>query len=327
MNRLIAIISITTLLLISCGEKENVVEVPVPTNCPPSAPAGVYSINLDSTVVICWYANPEDDVKGYDVYRGVSFYGDYDYIGTVEANSSGADQYCYEDISTDAGLQYYYAVVAYDEKGLESDLSYEEVSGTPRPEGEVTLSDVNTLPLQSGFDLSGVSGQAQPATLRSTDFYFERDGEISLLKVPPELQSGREILIQDYGYVGSFDGINYAPEHGWSSAGSVEAIIGHIYILRLHEADGYHYAKLYVTETPGNFVALTWAYQSAPDNRDLAPPYPGRGAGGHFSENRNDAQPGLSMEAAELAIDSAIPPIVERVTWTRDFEFGQRTTI
>ena len=324
MNRLLTIMSIAVLLLISCGEKEKIVEVPVPTNCPPSAPRGVSSINLVSTVLICWSANPEDDVRGYDVYRGVSFIGDYDYIGTVEANSSGADE-CYEDTLTDVGLQYYYAVVAFDEKGLESDLSYEEVSGTPRPEGALTLSDANTLPLQSGYDLSSFSNQSQAYDLPSTDVYFEKNAGASQLRIPPENETGREILIQDYGYVGDFDVINYAPDHGWSSSGSAEAIVGHIYILRLHEADGYHYAKLYVTETPGNFVALNWAYQTAPDNRDLAPPAPGRGTGNHTAAYRNVSPPGLNTEA-KLAIDSATP-IVERVTWTRDFEFGQRTTM
>ena len=327
MNRLLTIISIAVLLQISCDQEEKIVEVPVPASCPPSAPTGVFSINLAQTVRICWYANPEDDVRGYDVYRGASFYGDYDYLGTVEAGSSGADQYCFEDTETDTGRQFYYAVVAYNDKGLESDLSYEEVSGTPRPQGALTLSDANTLPLQSGYDLSSYSNQSQAYILPSTDFYFEKTSGSSLLRVPPAAQTGREILIQDYGYAGGFEVINWAPEYGWSSSGSVEAIVGHVYIMRLHEADGYHYAKLYVTETPGNFVALQWAYQTAPDNRDLAPPSPGRGTGDHSSAfHRGGATPGLNTEA-KLAIDSAIPPIVERVTWTRDFEVGQRTTL
>jgi hypothetical protein len=94
--------------------------------------------------------------------------------------------------------------------------------------------------------------------------------------------------------------------------------------MRVHENDGYHYAKLFVDEIPGDFVALKWAYQTVPENRDLAPPAPGRGAGGHSSALPAAGGPGLNTEA-KLAIDSAIPPIVERVTWTRDFELEQRS--
>jgi len=317
MNKILTIISAIVLLLISCGEKEKVVEVPA--DCPPSAPRGVYAVNLDGYVEICWYPNPEDDIAGYDVYRGLSLYGDYTLIGTVAKSPTDPYEYCYDDTDTDNGVQYYYAVVAYDRGGLESDLSYEEVTGTPRPDGIVLLYDRCVQPGASGYDLSGFSSLAQAYDAPSTDFYFDVCGQA------PFIIANSGVEIQDYGYVGNdYYGINYAPAEGWSPSGSAEAIAKHCYILRLLEGDGFHFAKLYVSEVTTGFVNLWWAYQTDPGNRDLAPPAPGRGAGIATSSYRQDAMPGLDKEKSSTR-DSATPPIVVRVTRTRNTESEQHT--
>jgi hypothetical protein len=319
MNRIMTIATMVLLLLISCGEKERVVEIPVPANCPPSAPAGVYSVNLDGTVLICWRANPESDIEGYDVYRGTSYYGEYAYLGSVE--HTNADEYCFEDLDTGNGIQFYYAVAAYDEGGLESELSFEEVTGTPRPEGEVTLQDYGALPADAGYDLSSLSSVTQAYNAATTDVFFSGSGGAKLIVAH---RAGVEL--QDYGYVGDFDAINYAPADGWSPSRSVEAIPDHIYIVRLIETDGTHYAKLYVRSVTAAYVTFWWAYQTDPGNRDLAPAAPGSGSGSKTSSLPRDAMPGEKMYAMDLAARSAIPPIVERVAWTRDDESAQRTT-
>ncbi|MCK4237467.1 MAG: hypothetical protein KAX38_10140, partial [Candidatus Krumholzibacteria bacterium] len=78
--------------------------------------------------------------------------------------------------------------------------------------------------------------------------------------------------IQDYGFVYGFDAVSRAPDEGWSPSRRTEAIAGHCYILRLLEDDDYqHYVKLYVTEVTIDFVMFWWAYQTAPENRDLIP--------------------------------------------------------
>jgi hypothetical protein len=321
MNKIITIISAIVLLLISCGEKERIVEVPVPTNCPPSAPRGVYAVNLDGYVSICWYPNAEDDIVGYDVYRGQSLYGDYTLIGTVLKSATDPYEYCFDDTQTGNGIQYFYAVVAYDNGGLESDLSYEEVSGTPRPEGALFLYDRCAQPNLSGYDLSGLTNSPQGYSEPSTDIYYDVCGSSPYIVT---LRSGVEI--QDYGYVGdSFDGINYAPAEGWSPSGASEAIAKHCYILRLLESDGVHYGKLYVSEVTTQFVRVWWAFQTDPGNRDLAPPAPGRGAGPKTSSYRQNVMPGLNTEKRSTRV-SATPPIVERVTWTRDSRAEQQTT-
>lgn len=300
MNRIMAISITVVLLIISCGEKERIVEVPVPANCPPSAPTGVYSVNLDGTVLICWRANPEDDIEGYDVYRGTSYYGSYNYLGSVD--HTGAASYCFEDLDTHNGLQFYYAVAAYDKDGLSSELSYEEVTGTPRPEGEISLQDYSVLPLIAGYDLSSLSNTAQPYNAPSTDIFYS--GSLGDARLIIARRDGVEI--QDYGYVGDFDAVNYAPTEGWSPSRSAEAIAGHCYIVRLIESDGLHYAKLFVKSATGTYVTFMWAYQTAPGNRDLAPPSPPSGKGA-----TNDSEVfEISLCEIEriLAAKSAIPP-------------------
>jgi hypothetical protein len=321
MNRIITVLSAIVLLLISCGEKEKIVEVPVATNCPPSAPRGVYSINLDGYVRIVWYPNPEDDVAGYDVYRGQSLYGDYNYIGTVQRVKPDPYEYFFDDTQTDNGIQHFYAVVAFDGGGLESDLSYEEVSGTPRPEGVISLFDRCHDPSISGYDLSSLSNTQQSYDAPTTDIYFDVCGGPAYI-----VTCCLDVGIQDYGYVGdNFDGINYAPTQGWSPTGAAEAIAKHCYILRLLEGDGFHYAKLYVSEVTSGFVTMWWAYQTTPGNRDLAPPAPGRGVGLGTSSYQPDVTPGATIKGKPTEV-SATPPIVERVTWTRDSRFEQQTT-
>jgi hypothetical protein len=322
MNRIMAMISIMMLIMISCGEKEKIVEVPVPGACVPSTPRGVYAINLEGTVQLCWVANYETDLAGYNVYRSTN--GDqFDFLGNVIADNPSATEYCYEDLDTGNGIQYYYAVSAYDDGGHESEIIIEEVvSGTPRPEGmQLSLYDAADLPNQSGFDFyPGFSNVSQLYTLETTDLFFGVVGGVSML-----IARRVGVEIQDYGYAGSIDAVNYAPAAGWSASRTAEAIAKHMYILRLLEDDGYHYAKVYVTAVGGGSVTLDWAFQTDPGNPDLAPPAPGRGTGALLSARRSDALPELNTEA-KLTNRFSDPPIVERVTWTRDSGSGHQTT-
>jgi hypothetical protein len=323
MNRLLAIISILMLMMISCGEKEKVVEVPVPASCVPSPPRGVYSVNLDGTVEICWYPNYyEDNIASYTVYRGTSLSGDFFPIGEVLAVSPDPEQYCFEDLDTDNGIHYYYGVSAFDNSGASSELIIEEVvSGTPRPEGQLTLYDAASLPNQSGFDFyPSLTSTAQPYDAPTTDIYFGVSGGTFML-----IARRTGVEIQDYGYAGSMDAVGVAPDDGWSPSRSVEAIVKHMYFLRLIEGSEFHYAKLYVTAVPGSYVAFYWAFQTDPGNPDLSPPAPGRAAGKLSSAFSKNALPGLIAEA-KLTNRFSDPPIVERVTWTRDSEFGHQTT-
>jgi hypothetical protein len=256
----------------SCTPEEQIVYVPmeVPADCPPSAPRGVYAVNLDGYVQICWYPNPEDDIVGYDIWKNDELYGTYEWIGTVDAEVTDPYEYCFEYgdfIATGEpvnGEQFYYAVSAYDLKDNLSELSYEDVSATPRPEGFLRLYDVAIYPDSCGYDFTNLNSKAQDCALLSTDLKFDTIGGVNLFSI-----AASRVMIQDYGYTYSFDDINLAPEDGWSLAGSAEAIESHCYILRLSESDGFHYVKLWVHTVANGYADFWWAYQTDPYNTDL----------------------------------------------------------
>ena len=80
--------------------------------------------------------------------------------------------------------------------------------------------------------------------------------------------------IQDYGFTSyewpeGLDVINTAPLDGWSVTGTAEVLAGHCYMLRLGEADGFHYVKLWVLTVAGGYTDFWWAYQTDPNNTDL----------------------------------------------------------
>ena len=327
MNRIMAMISIMMLIMISCGEKEKVVEVPyaVETDCAPTVPRGVYGTNYDGTVLICWVANYESDMSGYNVYRSETYDGEYSPIGTVYVSDANPVEYCFEDLDTDNGWHYYYAISAFDEGGNESDIIIEEVvSGTPRPEGSLSLYvRGSTIPDQSGFDFyPGLANVAQPWNELDTDFYFEDDaGTLRLVAYRAGVQ------IQDYGYASYFDAITLAPGDGWAPSRKVEAVARHMYMLMLPEGTETHYAKVYITSVTPSLVSFSWAFQTDPGNPDLAPPAPpGGGSGASLSSTPASGElPGLTAEA-KLTDRFSDPPIVERVARTRDSGSGRQTT-
>jgi len=300
--------SIVVLMMISCGDKETIVEVPVevPAACPPSPPRDVYAINLDGFVWICWTPNPEQDVRYYDIYRSAESDGNYTLIASVEDEYPDDDpwEYCYEDDVPTYGERNYYSVVSVDADGYEStDLSdgylTDIISATPRHEGNVTLQDSQSDPANSGYDFSTLSSIEQPWNEAATDMYLTVDGAAVFTTVMPR------VMIQDYGFVSyeqyGFDEINYSPAEGWSPSGTAEAIEGHVYFLKLGEIGGAHYVKLWVAEVATTSVTFLWAYQTDPDNRDLCPA-PGGGTDKADSETTISAGGAAEKDGAAVMI-------------------------
>ncbi len=266
-SKILTAILIASFAFVASCEEEKIVYVPreVPADCPPSAPRGVYAVNLDGFISICWYPNPEDDIEGYDVWKSDELYGEYDYIGTVYSEDTDPYEYCF-DHSTQVGVQYWYAVSAFDSDQNESDLSYEEVTATPRPEGLLTLYDSSVHQDSCGYDFSTQSNIADSCTADDIDIVFDSsDGTSRFITDMPG------VMIQDYGYTYGFDDINWAPTDGWSPSGESEVIAEHTYILRIGESDGIHYVKLWVLDVNASRAIFWWAYQTDPGNRDLMP--------------------------------------------------------
>ena len=225
---------------------------------PPAAPRGVKTITGDAQVTIEWYPNGEFDLAGYTVWRGRDREG-YDALAEI---SEGTTRYT--DTTVRNGETYHYAVSAYDTEGNESKLSPEDAWDTPRPEGRnVVLDDYNLAPGRSGFDFSRPEKGSIPWDAPATDVYFGFDTDVNVTY----LYSDNETLMQDLGYHEYFDGVDFVPEFGYTTL-FVELIEGHIYAL--YTPDG-NFAKIQVRKLADDAVVFDWAYQTEPDNVQLAP--------------------------------------------------------
>ena len=249
-----------TLLLLLSGCRDESTSVRDLT--PPAAPRGVYTVTGDGEVFVHWLANTERDVAGYRIYEAPCESGGscpYDRVGSTVATS-------FTVTGLTNGVTRYYAVAAYDHAGNESDLSYETLFDTPRPEGfGRTLNNYLDTPNSSGYDFSALA--TRPWDDPTADMFFGYNGSVYQMFVP-DLQTD----IQDAGYASSLDAVDFAPSSGWSPTGSVELIVGHCYVVWTRDD---HYAKFRVTQiTPPSTgvpatVRFDWAYQVDPGNREL----------------------------------------------------------
>ena len=73
--------------------------------------------------------------------------------------------------------------------------------------------------------------------------------------------------MQDLGYHEDFEAVDVVPEFGYTTL-FVELIEGHIYAI--YTPDG-NFAKIRVRELYDDAVIFDWAYQTDPENVQLAP--------------------------------------------------------
>ncbi|MCA9742163.1 MAG: hypothetical protein H6695_21065 [Deferribacteres bacterium] len=221
----------------------------------PAVPRGVASTTGDEMVTISWYPNHEGDFDIYHVYRSAQENTGYYFIGAT-------DQPFFVDRDVVNGETYFYAVAALDYSGNESELSYDLVHDTPRPEGYgVRIYNFRQFPDIAGYDFSDFAVLHYRAG--STDIYFEYHPDADGFFINA---FSDDTDIQDYGYTESMDEISYAPEQGWSDLGYVEAIVGHTYIVWTHDN---HFAKIRITQLNQDLVEFDWAYQTDPGNHEL----------------------------------------------------------
>jgi len=221
---------------------------------PPAPPTGLQVLNGDNRVDISWNPNTERDVAGYNVYYAYSYDGKYTLIGSTK------NPY-YTDSGAKDGVTYYYAVTAYDYNGNESDLSYENASATPRPEGfNATIFDYRNFPNTGGFSFTSYS--AVPYDDSTVDFFFENYNGIYYLDV------WKDTDIQDMGPTTDIYDIPYAPTTGWSTTKDAIAIVGHTYVIWAFDN---RYAKIRVSNITSERIVFDWAFQTVVGNTQLKP--------------------------------------------------------
>src|SRR6185436_15261675 len=245
------------LALAGCRDGDRVAAVRDVT--PPAGPRGLYSVTGDGKVNLYWLANTEADVAGYKVYVGDCARGGncpYDYVLTTTGTSAVVNTLA-------NGTTRYFAVLAFDRAGNESELSgdstNEDVFDTPRPAGAgLTVGTVTDEPAIAGLDLSayGTGTFRQAWDGQDVDVFQDVAGGQHYMYA-----AFTDTDIQDAGYATSLDAMGWAPDAGWSPDGTVQLIPGHNYVVWTHDN---HYAKFRVTnltDSPSR-VTIDWAYQT-----------------------------------------------------------------
>lgn len=265
-----ALLFVVTLfgLILGCGSDDDDDDIVQIDTEPPAIPRGVRSITGDNEVIVEWFPNGEVDLAGYNIWRDDDGDENFELIAEIVLDSaSDEDRYSFVDDQVINGFTYSYAVSAIDYDGNESELSPEQVLDTPRPSGNnITLNDFNLLPARSGFDFSQPSRGAITWDLPATDVYFGFDAGVNV----PYLYSNNLTEMQDMGYHEYFDEVDVSPVRGFTTE-FVELIAGHVYVLLTPDGN---FAKIHVIVVSNTSITFDWAYQTAPDNPQLAPRHP-----------------------------------------------------
>ena len=237
--RIILFAFITLLLTQACELQD-----PFEDFTPPGIPRGIVMLNGDERVDLYWRANTESDLAGYNIYVSDSYDGRYLNIGSSVTNS-------FIDFGAVNGETYYYAVTAYDYNGNESELSFDVIYATPRPEGfNQSVFDYLQFPNNSGYSFAEYS--VVPYDDINTDFFFENFDGTFYLDVWDDTD------IRDMGPTNDIYDIEYAPIDGWSSTKDAEAIEGHTYVIWTWDN---HFAKIRIYAITDTRVVFDWAYQ------------------------------------------------------------------
>ncbi len=235
----------------------------------PDVPTGVQSITHDGFIEIVWQENNDAGLtEGYGVYRYVGTVNNldqYELIGTVLSVSDAAEA-AFRDHDVRNGDTYWYAVNAYNQYG-ESDLSYEDIFDTPRPDGNATVYDYGTRPTRAGYDFSEFAVVDWDDDM--ADIYFEYDPSWQLFYVNAAGKHRDLVFLQDYGFVSDIFKVNWGDPGGeWTESGWLPLAVGHAYIV--WTADD-HYAAFRVNsaDTGTKKITITWSYQTDPGNPEL----------------------------------------------------------
>ncbi len=244
---------LSVIAFLGCKDEESYYDT-----IPPSPPSNITTLTGDNRIDIQWRDSPESDVAGYNIYVNDSYEGKYTLIGNTPYNY-------FVDLGAVNGYTYYYAISAYDYNGNESELSYDIVYDTPRPEGfNQSIFEYKRFPNNSGYSFSEYL--VVPYDDDRTDFFYEKyNGKFYL-----DVWSDSDI--QDMGETYDIYDVSQAPINGWvplvdgENIKYTEAFVGHTYVIWTWDN---HFAKVRISSITPERIVFDWAYQIAEGNPEL----------------------------------------------------------
>ncbi|MDP2362692.1 MAG: hypothetical protein Q8M94_02865 [Ignavibacteria bacterium] len=223
----------------------------------PAPPTGIQVLNGDNRVDIYWNRNRESDVAGYNVYYNYTYQGKYTLIGSTSGTQ-------FVDFDAVNGNKYYYAVAAYDYNGNESELSYDVIYSTPRPEGfNQSIFDAQRFPNNSGYSFQNYS--VVPFDDDYADFFFD------IYEGVPYINAWFDpapTYIRDMGLTNDIYDIAYAPQSGWIFKDYLRAYVGHTYVIWTIENN---FAKIRIKSITADRIVFDWAFQTVVGEPQLKP--------------------------------------------------------
>ncbi len=271
MWRISAIIIGMVLMISGCGHDDSYHDYP------PEAPTGLYSVTGDGEVELYWDDNLESDLETYAVYSSDEEFGAYELEGVTENT--------YFTINIPNGVTRYLAVAAVDFNGNESDLSYETVWDTPRPDGrDLTVYALFYDSAQTNSDRCGIDFSdymdymVQDLENESNDVYIDNFEGVLFLNA---FADDTDIAL--YGYTESITEIDYIDPDlmDWNEEGYIALEEDFQYVIWTWDN---HFATVRVQEVYDDSVVLEWAYQTDEGNPELK--ISGNGTGQKNPANR-----------------------------------------
>lgn len=272
-------------LLMGCVDdsRRRVVIVGADDVIPPAEPRDVYSITGDGRLTLYWSPPRDPDLAGFSVYISQD---DQDYylvadVGATRRHFVVTGDVIASEVPFDLinGNTYYLGVTTFDHAGNECDLTDGVTTfDTPRPAGrDLRLFDINgSRGDESGYDFSrSPYGYAMEGGSLFADIYFAVESGVPVMRTAhPQVVEMIDAGALDF----DDDRVGWLSEEGWHPSPSLELEIGHVYLVKIFEEtrpgnfnEPFNVAKFQVVSLASDSVWIDWAYQLAPNNRELKP--------------------------------------------------------
>lgn len=250
---------------------------------PPGEPRDVYSITGDGEVTLYWSAPRDHDLEGFTVFISQD---DRDYyriseVGVSRRHFNIRGESLPDDVPFDFvnGNTYFLGVSAHDFSGNESALTEASTTfDTPRPSGRDLRLFRADGPRsdESGYDFSrSPYGYAMSANSLFVDIVFTYAGGVPVMKTPyPQVVEMQDMGILDF----EAPEVGWLADAGWDPVSEVPLRPGQVVLVKIHEesrpgnlTEPFNVAKFRVVTLASDAVDIDWAYQIAPNNRELKP--------------------------------------------------------